>query len=259
MRSLRPATSLVIAALLCRLVAACAGGPPPRPPPSYAETVTPEEAVGIIQERSRGLDSIHASLKIRSERGQLKGYLWAEANGRLRIHARRLLWPAMDLLMEGDRVLLFMPRRSKALSATLSELGPRGGPLIASRDLFGALLGSRGGARAAFGSDGKTLIITGGVAGGGREVWTYDRKHLLLRRLARSDAAGEEELVVEVGDYVLFGGRWWPGSALLRTPGQRMEIRLLSVQENPSIDPEVFRIDLPQDTVIVGTMDELDE
>ena len=239
------------------LLASCAG-PTPKPP-SYPRTTTVDEAVRIIRNRTEGLRGMHAKLTIKTERGVLRGHLWADRTGRLRIHARRLLWAALDLLIDGDRVVLHMPRRWKALKASLAELGPRAGPLIASRDLLAALLGTGEDRRASFTKGSDSLILSQGSVGQRREVWTYDRDHLLLRRLTRHSADGGLELEVSVGDYSLYDGRWWPASAALKTTDKEMEITLESIEENPEMSADVFRIDLPEDTEIVHRMDELEE
>ncbi|MCZ6690243.1 MAG: hypothetical protein O7H41_11610 [Planctomycetota bacterium] len=243
------------AALL--LLASCAG-PTPKPP-SYPRTTTVDEAVQIIRKRTEGLEGMHARLTIETERGILRGYLWADRSGRLRIHARRLVWSALDLLIDGDHVVLHLPRRWKALKASLAEMGSRAGPLLASRDLLRALLGDGGDRRASFTKDPDSLILSQGSAGQRREVWTYDRDHLLLRLLTRHSADGELELEVSVGDYSLFDGRWWPASAALKTSDKEMGITLESIEENPEMSADVFRIDLPEDTEIVHRLDELDE
>lgn len=242
-------------ALLATLIlTSCAASRPLVTPPAYPQPLTPEEAVLLIQDRTVGLQGIYARMSIRTERGTLASHLWAETGGRLRIHARRLVWSAMDLLIDGDRVVLHMPRRSKALVASLSELGVRAGPLLASRDLLLALLGSgESGWVPSFREGGKVLIISGE-----REVWSYDREHLLLRRLVRRSPEGEKELEVTVGEYRSSGGGWWPTSAVLETPEKVMEIRLEAVEENPTFGPDVFRIDLPEETEMVKRMQDLD-
>ncbi|MCZ6601479.1 MAG: hypothetical protein O6952_00575 [Planctomycetota bacterium] len=239
------------------LLASCVG-PTPKPP-SYPRTTTVDEAVQIIRKRTEGLEGMHARLTIETERGILRGYLWADRNGRLRIHARRLIWSALDLLIDGDHVVLHMPRRWKALEASLAELGPRAGPLIASRDLLRALLGTGGDRRASFTKNSDSLILTQGSVGQRLEVWTYDRDHLLLRQLTRHSADGGLELEVSVGDYSLYDGRWWPAAAVLKTSDKEMEITLESIEENPEMSADVFRIDLPEDTEIVHRMVELGE
>lgn len=257
-RRLTPPLLRTCLLVIAVLTAACAA-PPPVPPPDYPETLTTRDAVLVIQRRARDLRAVHAELRIRSEEGTLRGYLWAAVDGRLRIQARKFFWTAFDLSIDGDALTLHRPRESRALQAAIPELGPRGGALIVTRDLLRALMGPAGSRIAVFDEAAGTLVLSGGAPGGRREVWVYDRKHLLLRRIEMYSPDADLEVEVALRNYRLFGERWWPGSAVLETPEEEMEIELTTMEANPTLDPDVFRIDLPEGTVIVDRFEDLDE
>jgi outer membrane lipoprotein-sorting protein len=226
------------------LLGGCASSPV-REPPSYPLTLSPSEAVDAIARRVRDVQGIRAEILVATEQGTLNGYLWAEAGGRLRIVLRRWFATALDLLIEGDRVVLHLPQRKKVLE---SDPDGGGGPLLATRDLMQALLRPRSSEKALYEGPESLVLV------GSNSRWFYDRRHLLLRRVFRPSP----EMEVTVGSYERFGDRWWPVAAKLRTPTKMMEITLANLETNPALREDHFHIEVPDGTIRVSRMEDLE-
>jgi len=156
----------------------------------------------------------------------------------------------MDLLVRDGRATLYMPQEERAVVVTLGdrEDGKEVSPQIRALVLMNTLLDELRTADQDWQRDerkGETAVL---LLDAGKPVTriVYDQSTLLPIR--RDDLV--RGVTVEYTDYREGEKRFWPGTITVTEGDIAVVVEVEEVAENPELDPAVFELELPEDTVV---------
>lgn len=226
-----------------------------RPIPQPGLELDPEEACRRVVNRLAGVTAFNAEIGITftmdGEERSASGALVVSRPDRIRM---RIWGPlgvtVMDLLVKDGRATLYLPQEERAAVVTLenrkdeNEVSPQIRALMLMDTLLDELrTADQEWQRDERGGESAVVLLD---AGQPATRIVYDQATLLPIR--REDLV--RGVTVEYADYREGEHRFWPGTITVTEGEISVVVEVEEVAENPELNPAVFELELPEDTVV---------
>ena len=232
-------------------------GPPTKPPapPEVKGDRSPQQIKRIINERIRSIRTVEGQLTIVSKGGpspgRCKALLFFMRPNQLRLKAFQSLGPTLfDLLMEETTIQVYIPEQNKVFKADLGEGKRKTGlsltPLGLMKGILQVDIDESDLLSLDEDPDGD-LVLNHHKDGRLVKKTEVDSRSLFIKRETLLGAGEKPYLITSYAEYKKTDGQWWPFRIELHQPieGQSMSFEFERVKTNISIEPDVFKLDVP--------------